>query len=137
MGDSVMNTYDSGFENFFIGKGLQNSGGGSWAGVISAMNKCEEKGASVISMSLGGSSSSTTFRDAAKTLHEKGVLLIAAAGNGGNSAFSYPASYDHIMSVAAVASNRVRASFSQFNNQVEISGPGVSVQSTWKGGTYR
>ena len=135
--DSVMNTYGSGFENFFIGKGLQNTGGGSWSGVISAMNKCEEKGASVISMSLGGSSSSTSFRDAAKTLHEKGVLLIAAAGNGASSRLSYPASYDHVMSVAAVSSNRMRASFSQYNNQVEISGPGVSVKSTYRGGTYR
>merc|ERR1719444_510587 len=115
--DSVMNTGGSGFENFFIGKGLQNSGGGSMSGVISAMNKCEEEGASVISMSLGGSGSNTAFRDAAKTLHEKGVLLVAAAGNGGNSRFSYPASYDHVMSVAAVASNRVRASFSRCNTQ--------------------
>jgi len=135
--DSVMNTGGSGFENFYIGKGLQNTGGGSWTGVISAMNKCEEEGASVISMSLGGSSSNTAFRDAVKTLHEKGVLLVAAAGNGGNSRLSYPASYDHVMSVAAVASNRVRASFSQYNNQVEISGPGVSVKSTYRGGIYR
>jgi len=135
--DSVMNTYGSGFTNFFIGKGLSNSGSGSYAGVISAMNACETNGASVISMSLGGSGASTTFRDAAKTLHDKGVLLIAAAGNGGNSAFHYPASYDHIMSVAAVDSSGRRASFSQFNSQVEISGPGVSVQSTYRGGTYR
>jgi len=41
------------------------------------------------------------------------------------------------MSVAAVGSNRRRAYFSQYNNQVEISGPGVSVKSTYRGGTYR
>ena len=135
--DSVMNTYGSGFENFFIGKGLTNRGSGSWAGVLAAMNACETNGASVISMSLGSSYRWTTMADAAKTLHEKGVLLVAAAGNGRSSRFSYPASFNHVMSVAAVDSNRRRASFSQYNNQVEISGPGVSVQSTYRGGTYR
>jgi len=135
--NSVMNTYGSGFENFFIGKGLTNTGSGSTSGVMAAMNKCKEFGADVISMSLGGGRPQTSFSDAAKSLWKQGVLLIAAAGNGGNSAKSYPASYEHIMSVAAVNSNRVRASFSQFNDQVEISGPGVGVVSTYKGSTYR
>ena len=135
--NSVMNTYGSGFENFFIGKGLTNSGRGSSSGVMVAMNKCKENGADVISMSLGGGGPIRSFSDAAKSLWKQGVLLIAAAGNGGNSAKSYPASYEHIMSVAAVNSNRVRASFSQFNDQVEISGPGVGVVSTYKGSTYR
>ena len=39
---------------FFIGKGLANSGSGSTAGVIDAVNACVEAGAKVISMSLGG-----------------------------------------------------------------------------------
>merc|ERR1712228_722132 len=55
---------------------------------------------------------------------------IAAAGNSGNGAFSYPASYDSIMSVGATDVNKNIASFSQHNSQVDISGPGVSVKST-------
>merc|ERR1712176_11519 len=58
---------------------------------------------------------------------------IAAAGNGGNSALSYPASYKSVMSVAAVDSNENKAGFSQYNEQTEISGPGVSVKSTVTG----
>jgi len=54
----------------------------------------------------------------------------AAAGNSGNSAPSYPASYPTVMSVGAVNSNRNIASFSQYNDQVEISAPGVGVEST-------
>ena len=42
-----------------------------------------------------------------------------------------------MLSVAALDSNRRRPSFSQFIDQVEISGPGVLVQSTYRGGTYR
>ena len=135
--NSVMNTYGSGFENFFISKGLRNKGKGSMATVMSAMNKCKEKGADVISVSLGSKGRSRSFSDAIKSLWKQGVLFIAAAGNHSNGRHTYPASYEHVMSVAAVNSNKVKASFSQFNDQVEISGPGVAVLSTYKGGFYR
>ena len=64
------------------------------------------------------------------------VLLIAAAGNGGNSAFSYPASYTSVMSVAAVQSNEQRIYFSQYNEQVDIAAPGVSTLSTIPNNRY-
>ena len=67
---------------------------------------------------------------------EDGVLLVAAAGNGSNSAFSYPASYTNVMSVGAVDDDKNRASFSQFNSQVDISAPGVSTLSTVPNGRY-
>lgn len=49
---------------------------------------------------------------------------------------SYPASYDALMSVAAVDSNENKASFSQYNAQVEIAGPGVNVKSTLPNNQY-
>ncbi len=118
-----------------IGKGLNDSGSGSSAGVVAAVVDCVAKGANVISMSLGGggysNSESSTYED---IYLNDDVLIIAAAGNGGNSGLSYPASYPSVMSVAAVDSNENRASFSQYNEQVEISGPGVGVRSTIPGG---
>ena len=54
----------------------------------------------------------------------------------GNTALSYPASYDAVMSVAAVDSNENKASFSQYNAQVEIAGPGVNVKSTLPNNQY-
>jgi subtilisin family serine protease len=63
------------------------------------------------------------------------VLSIAAAGNDGNAVTSYPAGYASVMSVAAVDENKAYASFSQYNSDVEISGPGVSVLSTVPMGT--
>ena len=64
------------------------------------------------------------------------ILFVAAAGNGGNSGKLYPASYSSLMSVAAVNSDKATASFSQYNDQVEISGPGVLVQSTKPNDAY-
>ena len=62
------------------------------------------------------------------------VLIIAAAGNGGDTSYSYPASFSTVMSVAAVDSNKEHANFSQRNNQVDISAPGVNILSTVPGG---
>ena len=81
-------------------------------------------------MSLGGSQSSRTEQNALQNIYDQGVLLIAAAGNDGNTAHSYPASYDSVMSVAAVDNQNDHAAFSQSTNQVEISGPGVAILST-------
>ncbi len=103
--------------------------------LINAANRCQEVGANVISMSLGGSVSSTTERNAFANLYSAGILSVAAAGNDGNTAHSYPASYDSVISVAAVDSARVAASFSQRTNQVELAAPGVAVRSTVPMGT--
>merc|ERR1712176_853538 len=120
--------------SFFIGKGLSDSGSGSTSSVMSAVQACVDNGSNVISMSLGGGGASDAVNQQYYGHYkEDNVLIIAAAGNSGNSALSYPASYKSVMSVAAVDSNENKAGFSQYNEQTEISGPGVSVKSTVTG----
>ena len=88
-------------------------------------------------MSLGGGGFNQLENAAYNRIFEdENVLLVAAAGNDGNTAFSYPASYDSVMSVAAVDRFENHASFSQWNNQVDIAAPGVDVLSTLPGNTY-
>ncbi|TFW35575.1 S8 family serine peptidase [Massilia horti] len=111
---------------------------GAWtysSTLTTAANKCGAAGANVISMSLGGGAKSITEQRAFDSLQTNGVLSIAAAGNSGNATTSYPAGYASVMSVAAVDENKNYASFSQYNSDVEISGPGVSVLSTVPMGT--
>ncbi len=112
---------------------------GSWAygsDLVAAVDQCVAAGSHVISMSLGGGGSSSAEQAAFDDALANGVLSIAAAGNDGNSSMSYPASYNSVMSVAAVDSSKNVAYFSQFNNQVEIAAPGVAVLSTLPGNTY-
>lgn len=99
--------------------------------LVDAANRCQAAGAKVINMSLGGDFASTAERNAFAQLDSEGILSIAAAGNDGNTAHSYPASYDSVMSVAAVDINNQHADFSQRTSQVEIAGPGVAVLSTY------
>jgi len=99
--------------------------------LVDAANHCRDAGANIISMSLGGGQRSRTedraFRDYA---NKNDILSVAAAGNAGDNTKSYPASYNSVVSVAAVDSNNVVASFSQQNNAVELAAPGVGVLST-------
>jgi subtilisin family serine protease len=110
----------------------------SWtyaSSLIDALNRCRAAGANVVNMSLGGHSPSDTERAAFEQAYRDGMLTVAAAGNDGGRRFLYPASYDAVVSVGAVDENRVIASFSTHNDQVELVGPGVRVLSTVPSGT--
>ncbi|GGW82561.1 S8 family serine peptidase [Alteromonas halophila] len=112
---------------------------GQWtysSDIIQAVQQCQDAGSNVVNMSLGGGSSSSAEESAMQGFADDGVLLVAAAGNDGNSVKSYPASYDAVMSVGAVGSNESWANYSQYNNQVEIAAPGTSVNSTYPDDTY-
>ncbi|HET9977522.1 MAG TPA: S8 family serine peptidase [Burkholderiaceae bacterium] len=116
--------------SLYIAKVFDAAGSASSSTISSAISGCTRARANVISMSLGGSSATRTERRAVDAAHAKGILLVAAAGNGGNTAISYPAGFANVMSVAAVDAGKNWASFSQFNADVEIAAPGVAVEST-------
>lgn len=116
--------------NLHIIKVFNASGWGYSSDLVDAIQKCQNAGSKVVNMSLGGPSSSTSERNAMQALEDSGILLVAAAGNDGDSSFSYPASYDAVVAVAAVDENGQHAEFSQYTSQVELSGPGEAVLST-------
>jgi len=103
--------------------------------LVAALDACEAAGANVINMSLGGTQKSRSEQVAFAAAYERGVLSIAAAGNDGNTRHSYPASYDSVVSVAAIDSDKVVADFSQQTSQVELAAPGVGVLSSVPMGT--
>lgn len=136
-GQGVVGVNPSGNLGLHIVKVFNDSGNwGYGSDLVIAVEQCIAAGSNVISMSLGGSAFSSAEQSAFDSAYSQGVLSIAAAGNSGNSSLSYPASYSSVVSVAAVDSSGNKASFSQFNSQVEIAAPGVSVNSTWNNGGY-
>ncbi len=117
-------------------KALNASGSGTLVMIANCIDWVAARGVDVISMSLGGSSGSAALQSAVQRATNGGALVIAAAGNSGNSSLSYPAAYPEVVSVAATDANDQRASFSQFNSDVEIAAPGVNIASTWNNGAY-
>lgn len=110
--------------SFHIGKGLSDSGSGRGSDVLAAVEDCVANGARVISMSLGSSGSAVAALNTYEEAYDAGVLIVAAAGNGGNDDPLYPASYPAVMSVASATKLSKLSSFSTRNGQTEITGPG-------------
>jgi subtilisin family serine protease len=114
-----------------IGKVLSNSGGGTQASVLAGMNWAIARRCQVISMSLGapiGVQPSYTAAGQAALNH--GLLIIAAAGNGGGSPTGAPANSPTIMAVASLDRNLHPSIFSDVG-KIEISAPGRDVFSSW------
>ena len=118
---------------------LDADGHGNWSREIAGIDYAIKAGAKVINASYGGPSGSEIVRDAIRRARDKGVLVVAAAGNFGDNADAkpvFPAAYpdDNILSVAATNSKDKLASFSNFGAQtVDLAAPGDHVASTfWK-----
>ncbi len=104
----------------------------STSNVISAMYRCEAVGANVVNLSLGSSSKSSLYQPALNDIlrRNKKILFVAAAGNGGDSKYGWPASMPEFISVASVDKDKKRSYFSQYNDQIDLAAPGSSVFST-------
>jgi thermitase len=111
-------------------------GSGNTSDVANCIRWAHDKGAKVISMSLGGGAS-TTLQQAVQYAWAGGgaggSVVVAAAGNDGDATLEYPAAYPEAVSVAATDNRDQRASFSNANSDVEVAAPGVDVLSTYNG----
>jgi hypothetical protein len=87
----------------------------------------------IINMSLGGQKN-IFLEWACNLAYLDGLLLVAAAGNGGS--VIYPAAYSSVIAVSATDSNDELASFSSTGKQVELAAPGVNINSTLPGNEY-
>ncbi|KMS70649.1 serine protease membrane protein [Streptomyces viridochromogenes] len=98
-------------------------------------------GADVISMSLGGDVVNRMQGEdlaAAARAVQKGVTLLAAAGNSGDEGNegNFPAGYANVISVAATKQGGQRADFSTVRTHNTIAAPGVGIVSADKEGGY-
>ena len=129
-GIGVVGVVPTGTMSIRISKVFDASGSVPSSVIIKGVLQCNKAKAQIISMSLGGGRPTKFEQKIYDYLASKDVLVIAAAGNAGDTTTSYPAGYPSVMSVAAIDANMAHAGFSQTNADVEISGPGVDVLST-------
>lgn len=95
---------------------------------LEGINKALEKNVDILNLSLGTSKDFPLLHEAIKTAYEKGVLMVAAAGNsGGKKAITYPAAYDEVIAVGAITEKNKRASFSNTGDALEFVAPGQKI----------
>ena len=116
-------------------KVLDCSGSGAYSDIAAGIEYVADQGWDVGSMSLGGSQSQVVA-DACEYAYNRGVLLVAAAGNDGpcSDCVGYPAAEPEVIAVSATDENDDLAGFSSTGPEVEIAAPGDQVYSTLPGG---
>ncbi|AVK96462.1 peptidase S8 [Lysinibacillus sphaericus] len=89
-----------------------------------------EQKADIINMSLGGYGESPLMEEAVKMAIDKGITVIAAAGNEATDNYSFPASFESVISVGATNEQNKLASFSNYGPSVNLVAPGEDIYST-------
>ncbi len=113
---------------------LDEKGFGSEANTIAGLDWAASHGANVVNMSLGSPYASTALEDMCYYLADKGVLVVAAAGNTGFGP-NYPAAFgEPVIAVAAVDEALRHPDFSNVYETNDISAPGVDITSSYLGG---
>ena len=128
---------------------LDADGAGNTLGVVRAVRYATAAKAKVINISFTGPNYSQALADALKAAHDAGILVVAAAGNEGDTERggdlniypSYPACYRGpdgerlVLGVASLDRNGAKSSYASYGSDcVGISAPGESFFSTQ---TYR
>lgn len=90
----------------------------------------------ILNMSLGLTTDYEALKEAVAYAQANGVLVVAAAGNGGGTAVYYPAGYEGALGVGAVDRDGVVFNNSNRNQTVFLTAPGVSVPTLHPLGGY-
>jgi thermitase len=124
-------------------KFLSDSGSGSLADAVEAIDYATKMNVDIMSNSWGGGGFSQTLEDAIKAAKDKGILFVAAAGNNGtnnDSSPHYPSNYqvDNVISVAAHTNADSMATFTCYGKRtVHVAAPGHNILSTTPNNGYK
>lgn len=119
---------------------LSATGFGTTADIASGIDFATDNGADVINMSIGAASYDAALEASVIDAWESGVVVVSAAGNESMQEISYPAGFEHSISVAAVQETVSQANpdedmdtrqayFSNYGT-VDVSAPGMRINST-------
>ena len=111
-------------------KALNANGYGTTDALANAIIHATNAGAKIIVMSWGDYADSILLYNAITYAYEKGVLLVAAAGNDATSEKMYPAAYNEVIAVSATDESDNLARFSNFGSWIELAAPGKNIFST-------
>jgi hypothetical protein len=102
--------------------------------VISALEALERAGAKLINMSMSGPRDQLVREKIRDMARNKGIVFIAAAGNGGPAAPpGYPAAYDEVIAVTAVDERLQTYPYANRGSYIDVSAPGTKIVTAYSG----
>ncbi|SDK61289.1 S8 family peptidase [Natronorubrum texcoconense] len=112
-------------------KVLAGDGSGYDSDIAAAIEWCADNDIDVINLSLGGSDEARVLEDALRYAYDRGVLVVAAAGNSGSvGGIDYPAGYDECIAVGATNDRDEVPDWSARGDGIELVAPGDAILST-------
>lgn len=98
--------------------------------VIEGIYLAIEQKVNIINMSFGLNTYSEALEEAVEAAAEKGILVVAAAGNTGDKGVQYPAAYEEVLAVGSVDKQGEVTEHSAKGEEIEIVAPGELVRTT-------
>ncbi len=95
-----------------------------------------DHGCQVINLSWGGDNPYSQFEQDVINYAaiNKNVVIVAAGGNTPKETYFYPASYENVLAVSAVDKNDVKGPSQTYNDQIDLTAPGIEVTTTSNSG---
>jgi thermitase len=114
---------------------LDDEGRGDAWTIAKAIRYAQLQNVDVINMSFGIPMEIRVLRELVNASDSLGIVTVAGAGNENRDEPPYyPAFFNRTLMVAAVDSNDIKAPFSDFHGQVNVSAPGDGIRSAYPGG---
>lgn len=117
-------------------KVLDGDGRGTYSDIAEAIVYAVDTGADIINLSLGGNNTSYLLEQAVSYAANKGVPIVAAAGNHGHGGVLYPAAYHDVTAVGALDPSLQVSSFSARGHGTDYWAPGRNIYSLTLDGTF-
>ena len=116
---------------------LDSDGRGSASRVAAGIYRAVDEGARVINLSLGTSTFSASLSEAVRYAYNRGVILVAAAGNDGEAdQVDFPGNDPFVISVSALRADGRRARFANGRRGNSVAAPGSDVIGPMPVGTW-
>ena len=107
---------------------LDGEGQGSSFDLAAGILEAVDLGAQVINLSLGVYEDVPVLHEAVRYAQERGVVLVAAAGNHARNQLPYPGAYTGVLTVTAIDASGRQAIFPNRSTRIDFAAPGVGIE---------
>jgi subtilisin family serine protease len=125
------------YVDIYVVKAFNKEGKGNLSDIIEGLDWLARRQIDIINMSFSTNETNKTFAGTIQYLDNKGITMVAAAGNdGGSNSVNYPARFTQVLAVSATDRYDRIAQFSSTGPEIDFCAPGVEILSAWVGGGY-
>ena len=104
--------------------------------IVKAINYAIIQKVDIINISLANENNIETVENAIRNAQTNNIIVISGSGNKSNANYSYPASYNNVLSIGSVNQNQEVSWFSNFNDKIDTTAPGEKVTTMELNGLY-